>query len=334
LKPADFEALGIFDFAGLGRLQRARGSDLVEGLIRDRSVNLFVGDSGLGKTPLAVLLGVCVASGRPFLGRPVRKGRVLYCDAESGVREFRDLLQAVSRFVGLEAPPSDFLVWSPDFDSSPPNSKSLVAQLKERVLAVEPLLVIPDPFRAIWPSGSKDAETASAALGTQRELTRLTGCSWLNIHHRRKRDATRVVSLEGDKRLWFQEAAGSLALINHTDTRLGFEESSGPADLLLAGFARGLGWLGSFPLQRVLDDDGTPEGYRVLTGIDHLSQGYQEPFKHLPDTFGFKRAKEVLGGHSDSNTAAFLSQCQTAGLVRKEGREYVKVAGQRGVGGA
>ena len=42
-----------------------------EGLIRNQSVNLLVGDSGLGKTPLGIQLGVCVAAGLSFLGLQV-----------------------------------------------------------------------------------------------------------------------------------------------------------------------------------------------------------------------------------------------------------------------
>jgi RecA-family ATPase len=91
-------------------------SFLVDGLIRDKSVNLLVGDSGLGKTPLAIQLGICVASGKDFLGRKVKEGRVLYCDAESDLAGFNSIQTAISGFLGLSKPPSEFLVWSPNWD--------------------------------------------------------------------------------------------------------------------------------------------------------------------------------------------------------------------------
>src|SRR5262245_55632050 len=66
---------------------------LIDGLLRTRSVNLLVGDSGLGKTPLGIQLGVCVAAGLPFLGLEVRQpGSVLYCDAESDLPSFLEML--------------------------------------------------------------------------------------------------------------------------------------------------------------------------------------------------------------------------------------------------
>jgi RecA-family ATPase len=58
-----------------------------------------VGDSGLGKTPLGIQLGVCVAAGLPFMGLQVsQRGPVLYCDAESDPSGFLEILEAICRF--------------------------------------------------------------------------------------------------------------------------------------------------------------------------------------------------------------------------------------------
>ena len=47
--------------------------ELVEGLIPERSVNIAIGDSGLGKTPLLVQLGLCVASEGGWSERELQK---------------------------------------------------------------------------------------------------------------------------------------------------------------------------------------------------------------------------------------------------------------------
>src|SRR5258708_14136069 len=52
----------------------AGSTRLVEGLLPPRSVNILVGDSGVGKSPLAYHLGLCFASGTPFLVLPVHSG--------------------------------------------------------------------------------------------------------------------------------------------------------------------------------------------------------------------------------------------------------------------
>ena len=63
-------ATGIGTIADLRAAVRAqkRHGDLVERLIRRYSLNLLVGDSGIGETPLLQLLALCVVSGLPFLG--------------------------------------------------------------------------------------------------------------------------------------------------------------------------------------------------------------------------------------------------------------------------
>src|SRR6267378_453500 len=63
--------------------QEQPASYVVEGLLPADDVHVAVGDSGLGKTPWAYQLGLCVAAGMPFLGHPVRESRVLYYDLEN-----------------------------------------------------------------------------------------------------------------------------------------------------------------------------------------------------------------------------------------------------------
>src|ERR1035438_3247149 len=62
----------------LGRAVRAQSNanDLVAGLIPSHSVSVLVGDSGLGKSPLAFQLAMSVVFGTPFVGIPTRPGRV------------------------------------------------------------------------------------------------------------------------------------------------------------------------------------------------------------------------------------------------------------------
>src|SRR5690349_18043940 len=90
---------GVFTFDSFQAVATTQPKWLVEGLIADPSVNLLVGDSNLGKTPLAITLGVCVAAGVPFCGWQVKQGRVLYCDAESGKPTFNKMVKSVSETV-------------------------------------------------------------------------------------------------------------------------------------------------------------------------------------------------------------------------------------------
>jgi len=62
LTPADLKELAAEDV-----------SYLVDQLIPTRSIAILVGDSGLGKTPLGISLGLSVATGMPFLERPTKQ---------------------------------------------------------------------------------------------------------------------------------------------------------------------------------------------------------------------------------------------------------------------
>ena len=74
---------------------------LIDGLLPARGFNILVGDSGIGKSPLLLQAAACVASGTPFLGHPVRQGRVLIVDHENAGRLI-STLEAVSRAIGKD----------------------------------------------------------------------------------------------------------------------------------------------------------------------------------------------------------------------------------------
>ena len=288
----------------------------------ERSVTLVVGDSGLGKTPWSMMLGISVAAGLPFLGMKTIPGSVLYCDAESGIHESVKMLEAISGFLELDRPPDNFKLWSPNFDPRPPQPDVRAGdELYNQVELLKPDLVVADPLRAFWPDAEEKARDAMAMYERLRRLR----CSWVLNHHRRKKNHQNPVNLEQDRHSWFEEAAGSLALVNGSDVRLGLEPCAGAwADLVLAGFVRSIGWIGSRHLAREYDTEGEPRGYRLLTGIDELNDHYRDALKALGQRFRFKDAQYALGGKSASNTAEFLKQCQALGCVRKDGQEYVK----------
>jgi AAA domain-containing protein len=301
---------------------------LVESLLRDRSVNLLVGNSGLGKTPLAIQLGVCVVAGLSFLNLKVQQGRVLYCDAETDLSGFWETLRTISAFLGLTEPPLDFHIWSPNWDPNPPTDEenvALGAQLIHRVRVVKPKLVIVDPLRVFWSQAETKNEEAAAMVRILREVSRETGASWLISHHRRKANQQAAPELIPESpHAWFQEAAGAHALVNQSDTRLGVEPGSGQVDLVVAGFVRGKGAIPPLDLARVVDAEGLPIGYRRLAGIEHLRPEDRAVFDRLPRRFRFKDVQTALGGTSDSNAKRLVERCLSLGIVRKDDAAYLK----------
>jgi hypothetical protein len=325
--------LGVYTAEGLQQAlsTQVRGPELIEGLIRTASVNLLVGDSGLGKTPLAIQAGVCVASATPLFGLRIgRPGRVLYCDAESDLTSFSETLLTVSRYVGLRDVPEHFHVWSPNWETHVSMNEA-VRSMADRVISrahvAEPALVIVDPLRVFWPNVEKGPDETVAMISKMRQVSTSTGCSWLLIHHRRKvNQQIGVTRLQDEPQLWFQEAAGSHALVNQTDSRIGVVSQSGQADLLLAGFVRGTGPFVPLDVGRVLNANGDPLGYRLLTGVEQLNEDDRKVFDKLDNKFRFKDVMVALGGTSGSNAHRFVRKCGSLQIVRKEGPDYLKTA--------
>jgi AAA domain len=72
---------------------------LIDGLIDHGTVTKLVGESGKGKSFVAIDWSLCIAAGRRWQGRKVRKGRVLYIAAE-GAYGLKKRIQAWKRTYG------------------------------------------------------------------------------------------------------------------------------------------------------------------------------------------------------------------------------------------
>jgi len=311
----DLSSLGVYTFQTLQKRAEAenRTAFQVDRLIKEKSINLLVGNSNLGKTPLAVTLGVAVASGTPFLGLPTQLGRVLYADSEQDSGDFVRLLSQVSKQAGLPAPPPFFEVWSPNWDTA--NTASAGDALLQRIEKVEPNLVIIDPLRTFFTEAEQKADAAAAAIAALRDRAKRFSTAFIIIHHLRKMaaDGPRLAT---DPYGWIQNVAGSLAIVNGTDSRLGVELAA-EDELTLGGFIRGRGTLSPLRLLREYDEDGSPLGYRRLVSLDLLSEPHRAALAKLPDEFRFKDIHEALGKSGGSASAGFVKTAMAAGLVQK-----------------
>lgn len=66
-------------------------------LLEDKAINIFFGYGGLGKTTLALRMGLAVASGKDFLGYEVgQKGGVLFLDYEDRFKVFKARINALA----------------------------------------------------------------------------------------------------------------------------------------------------------------------------------------------------------------------------------------------
>jgi hypothetical protein len=303
---------------------------LVQGLISAGSVGIAVGDSGIGKTPLIYQLALCVAAGIPWLGMPTSGGQVLYLDCENGALNSRDVRDSLSRHLGLLQCPENFLS---SYDISD------VKHLSPAVDAVKPALVVIDTLRSFDSSAEENNTKAGAFIKSLRELGQKNRTAFLLIHHVKKQEGGFFNSANietGSLIQWLNQACGARSLINQTDFRVGVDVTAkSNASLIMRAHVRVRGEMGPFYLERVLDEDQQPVGYRRLEGLEFLdNKDQQAAFEKLPAAFSFKEAKSIYG-RQDQATNDFLAKCLLLGVLHKPSRgRYEKVPAQAsGVGG-
>jgi len=167
----------------LKELVKNAPGDLVAGLIPEKSVNIIIGDSGLGKTPLLVQLALCAAAGIPFLGHDARRAAVLYVDYENGSSGFDTLLDTLGAFLGLPKTPDTFRYLQQ------PNSPSEVSNEVRKLRAgfpELPILVIVDSMRGYDSKMESKNEFAGDRITELQSFTDELNASILFIHHIKK----------------------------------------------------------------------------------------------------------------------------------------------------
>jgi predicted ATP-dependent serine protease len=171
--------------------RRANKNGVVTGLIAPRSVSVLIGDSGIGKSPLAYQLGLCVAAGVPFLGMPTQEGLVVYADYENPIEESRELRDRQVSFLELPIAPDNFLLWTPDSGDS--------LDIEGICSDVKPAMFIIDSLRSHNPQFEK-SENAGEAMKRLNTIARTYGTAILAIHHIRKPGEVGVPLLDSEDR--------------------------------------------------------------------------------------------------------------------------------------
>jgi hypothetical protein len=303
--------------------QEHRSKSFVEGFISHNSVSVLVGDSGLGKSPLAYQLGLCVAEGIPFLDMKTERGLVIYADYENGLLDSREMRDALVRHLQLPRAPDNFILWTPDCAR-----RSLV--IEDVCSCAKPSLFIIDSLRSHDPYLEK-TEQAGTGMAKLRSVASKLRVAILAIHHVRKPGPDGVPSLDKEDTVlmqWLNQAAGARAIVNQSDSRIAADlPARGHAgEMVLRWHRRVSGESGPMYLERVFDEEGRPIGYRRIIGANLLNNpDQQEAYERLPRAFRFKEAKQAYGA-TDDPSRKWLVKCENVGLVKRVGHgEYRKI---------
>lgn len=325
MTPEQRKAIGLFYFDELeAHNKKSTGSYVIEGLLQEGSLNIAVGDSGEGKTPLAYQMALCVCNGVPFLGRQVAKGPAIYIDLENSGRDVEALVLSLSRHLNCPKPVA------PNFATVLECAPRLLPQM---IVEVKPKLIIIDSLRAFNPDAEK-TEKVGAILNELRKYARNYNAAILFIHHIRKPKEDAEPTPPGQSVIeMLNRACGARALINQTDTRILFPSEGKPegAALVMWWNTRLHGQFGPTFIERCLDDGGEPLGYRKLAGAALLSNQHQAAYRCLPPEFSFKDAK-FLYKRGDQATSNLLRKCKEVGILEQSGKggRYRKIEPEGG----
>jgi hypothetical protein len=299
-------------------------SYIVSPLIERSTVNIAVGDSGLGKTPFFFQMALCVASGLPFIGQECQRGRVLIADYENFTGTDK-LIDALARYLNIPVPVAS--EWFNVVRGLDP--KDLTREIED----YRPSLVIVDSLRGYNSRAETDNSAAGDMITKCQTVAQKNDCAWMFIHHLRKQDRNIKVTerpdlfkMETPVLDWLQEAAGPRAFINQMRTRLGFAKPKNNGDLGLRGFVKGNEEIGPWRISREYDDAGEPIGYRRVRGSDLLTPDDRIVFNLLPvaEPMQFTKVLKVLYDGNASKrpfVANFLKRCIDAGVVTTAGKD-------------
>jgi len=289
---------------------------VIENMIPAQATSIIVGDSGLGKSPLAYQIALSVASGREFCHLPVRKSPVLMIDLENSATQADEMVESLCKFMSLPRPP-ELLRLNADFPSTMEDWSALWDSLKD-------MLIIVDSLRAAWPLAPEKNAMAATLLQDLKAKTRKNNLSFILVHHLRKPgtgDDTPPALKETSLIEWLNQASGARSLVNQSDGRIGVTPD-GQDRLLMKSKMRvhdEFDWV----LVREYDETGSPAGYRMEVGLDTIGHASKVDLLKLPDAFRFAEARDLLGKKGGS-LVKFLEKCIRAGVLERADGGYRK----------
>ncbi len=234
------EVPGIYPFGTLMSLELAPPCFAVEGIINEGQNAIFAGYFGVGKTMFAGQLSISLATGKPFVGRVVRRQyKTVFIDFETGpsaiqqrlakqveamhlTEEERAALDENWIYVNTLDEKSQFYGWQMDEDG--------LVKLGKFLNEVEAEVLIADNLGWFIKGELNDPEDVKDFYGILRDLktecpSLQKGCI-LMLHHLVKPsgDKTSRSSLLTAPREYLSQARGSQRLLDFAECRLALAE--------------------------------------------------------------------------------------------------------------
>ena len=186
-------------------------SELIQGILRCGHKMLISGSSKAGKSFLLMELCIALAEGKPWLGFPCKKGRVLYVNLEidpaSCVNRFMKIYEALG---WQKDHMEDIIIWNLRGHAVPLDQ--LVPKLIRRVRDQHFDAIIIDPIYKVITGDENSASDMAAFCNQFDKICMETGCATIYCHHHSK-------GTQGAKRA-MDRASGSGVFARDPDAQL------------------------------------------------------------------------------------------------------------------
>ena len=170
---------------------------LVNGLVPMKTVTLFGGDGGTGKSLLALQLAVSAATGRAWLNVPVSKGRALFLSAEDDDDELHMRLADICRATRLRLSDLDgltlrSLAGEDALLATEMKSGSVQTGLRQTALFDEiealaeeeqPSVIVLDTLADMFPANENDRAAVRQFISILRGLALRQKCAVILLSH-------------------------------------------------------------------------------------------------------------------------------------------------------
>ena len=163
--------------------------ELIANILREGNKMIITGDSKSGKTCLSQELAVCIAEGRPWLGKfSCKQGRVLYLNLECQESSLFERFKAIYKAYGLNMTKKgckNISVWNLRGHAIPLNK--LAAKIIRRCRLEGPFIaIIIDPLYKVQQGDENSAEAITAFCNALDQIAQETGSAVIYDHHHPK----------------------------------------------------------------------------------------------------------------------------------------------------
>lgn len=165
---------------------------LIHGMIPKKTVTLFGGDGGTGKSLLALQLAVSTATGRAWLNEGVPKGRAIFLSAEDDDDELHMRLADICRAMGLRLADLDGLTIRSlaGEDALLANETkislmqtALFDEIEARAKDEQPALIVLDTLADMFPANENDRAAVRQFISILRGLALRQKCAVVLLSH-------------------------------------------------------------------------------------------------------------------------------------------------------